>query len=61
MAMLMHGSLTASTSFVLMPRATGAAIAAHYPILAAVLWVVGAVVVANGERPPQEPIRKRVA
>jgi hypothetical protein len=31
---------------------TGAAIAAYYPILAAVLWVVvGAVAVANGGRP----------
>ena len=53
--MLTHGSLAASTAFVLMPWATGAGIAAHYPILAAVLRVVravvGAVAGANGVGP----------
>ena len=40
---------------------TVAAFAVSYPILAAVLWVVGTVAVAIGGRPSQEAVRKRVA
>ncbi|MFC1978332.1 CPBP family intramembrane glutamic endopeptidase, partial [Chloroflexota bacterium] len=47
-AMLMHASLTASTLFILAPQATGMALVTYYLVLAAVLWVVVAVVaVAN--------------
>lgn len=42
--MLMHASLTASTTFVLVPLATGMARMAYYLVLGAVLWVVVAMV-----------------
>jgi uncharacterized protein len=47
-AMLMHASLIASTLFVLMPVATGAALSTYYLVLSAVLWViVAAIALAN--------------
>jgi membrane protease YdiL (CAAX protease family) len=47
-AMLMHAGLTASTTFILVPLATGMARVTYYLGLGAVLWVVvAAVVVAN--------------
>jgi hypothetical protein len=48
-AMLMHASLTACTTAILVPLATGMSRAIYYFVLAAVLWLVVAVVaVASG-------------
>ena len=61
-AMLLPARLTAITLFTLVPRATGAILAVHYPILIAVLCVVvGAVAVANGGDSRESRFRKRVA
>ena len=43
-AMLMHASLTASTLFILLPKATGVSLIIYYLVLAAVLWSAVAVV-----------------
>lgn len=43
-AMLMHASLTASTLFILLPKATGVSLMIYYLVFAAVLWLVVAVV-----------------
>jgi hypothetical protein len=48
-AMLMHASLTACTTAILVPLATGMSRAIYYFVLAAALWIVVAVVaLANG-------------
>ncbi len=53
-AILMHGSLTASTKFILAPSAVGAPLSAYYVILTAVVWaVVAVVVVRDGGRLPR--------
>jgi membrane protease YdiL (CAAX protease family) len=50
-AMLMHTSLTASATFILVPQATGLARVSYYLVLGAVLWVVvGVVVTVNGRQ-----------
>jgi CAAX protease family protein len=63
--MLMHASLTASTLFILSPKATGIPLMIYYLVLTAALWVVAAAVaVANGRQRSQQLQRgwlKRVA
>jgi len=61
-AMLMHASLTASTTFILVPLATGMARVTYYLVLGAVLWVVVAVVaLAKGGQLARQPLRRRMA
>jgi len=51
--MLMHASLTASTIFILSPKATGIPLMIYYLILTAALWVVVAVVQRRQTLPQQ--------
>jgi uncharacterized protein len=61
-AILMHASLTGSTTFILMPVATGAALSTYYLVLTALLWVVVAVVaLSNRGQLARQPLRTRVA
>jgi uncharacterized protein len=50
-AMLMHASLTASTTFILMPVATGTALSTYYLVLTALLWLIVGVVAAAAGKP----------
>jgi len=52
-SMLLHASLTASTVFILLPKATGVSLMIYYLVLAAVLWLV-VIVVQRRQTPPQQ-------
>jgi hypothetical protein len=57
--MLMHASLTASTLFILSPKAAGIPLMIYYLVLTAALWVAAAAVtVANGRQLSQQRQRK---
>jgi membrane protease YdiL (CAAX protease family) len=60
-AILMHASLTASTTFILVPLATGMSRVTYYLVLGAVLWlVVAAVAMANRGQISRPPLYKEM-
>jgi len=62
LATLMHASLTATTTAILVPSAAGPSRAIYYLILAAVLWgVVTAIAATNGGRFSRARLGKRAA
>jgi hypothetical protein len=59
---LMHASLTASTTFIFTPLATGTSFLTYVWVLAAALWIVVATVaVANRGQFSRQPLRKWAA
>lgn len=61
-AMLMHATLTANTTFILSPSVRGIPFMIYYLVLAAALWVVITVVAAtNGWRLSRQQLPRRVA
>ena len=59
LATLMHASLTATTTAILVPSATGLSRAIYYLVLAVVLWgTIGAIAAASGGRLTMPPLRK---
>lgn len=55
LVMLMHGSLTASTLFILSPAVRGLSLAIYYVILTAVMWIAASAVIAVNRRQTLRP------